>query len=317
MTSSSPTAATWLPTLADGSVHCCVTSPRRTGDCATTGTRSSSASKPRPRRTSPRMVAVFREVRRVLRDDGTLWLNLGDSYADDRGGSQGQDGRAAWLDRIGNRASSECREFAAGPTEERRLPSRKGPRRHPVARRVRAAGRRLVPALRTSSGTSPTRCPSRVTDRPTKAHEYVFLLSRSAAVLVRREGDCGTDRRTERSDIGGGRYCARLGSPSTLGLEPAMNATSCATPAPSGPSRPSPTAARTSPRSRPRSSRRCIMAGCPLGGTCSIHSSAAARSGRCAESLGRKWLGCELNQAYEPLIRERTKQRGLPFRRTE
>jgi DNA modification methylase len=38
--------------------------------------------------------------------------------------------------------------------------------------------------------------------------------------------------------------------------------------------------------------------------------------GKVCEELGRKWIGCELNPGYEPLIRERTKQRGLPFRRT-
>lgn len=70
--------------LRDRSVHCVVTSPpywalRDYGDPRQIGLE------PTPDAYVARMVAVFREVRRVLRDDGTLWLNIGDSYGGDRG----------------------------------------------------------------------------------------------------------------------------------------------------------------------------------------------------------------------------------------
>ena len=69
-----------LRSLPDASVHCCVTSPpywglRDYGVGGQIGLESS------PDAYVSKMVAVFGEVRRVLRDDGTLWLNLGDSYA--------------------------------------------------------------------------------------------------------------------------------------------------------------------------------------------------------------------------------------------
>jgi DNA modification methylase len=69
-----------MRTLPDASVHCCVTSPpywglRDYGHDGQIGLEST------PEAYVARMVEVFREVRRVLRDDGTCWVNLGDSYA--------------------------------------------------------------------------------------------------------------------------------------------------------------------------------------------------------------------------------------------
>ena len=73
-----------LKTLPDCSVHCCVTSPpyfglRDYGCAGQIGLEST------PDAYVAELVAVFREVKRVLRDDGTVWLNLGDSYANNRG----------------------------------------------------------------------------------------------------------------------------------------------------------------------------------------------------------------------------------------
>lgn len=78
-----------LPTLPEKSVHCCVTSPPYWGlrDYGVDGQIGLEAS---PEEYISEMVQVFREVHRVLRDDGTLWLNLGDTYAGARGqGSRG------------------------------------------------------------------------------------------------------------------------------------------------------------------------------------------------------------------------------------
>jgi len=69
-----------LPTLAAGSVQCCVTSPPYYG-LRDYGVGGQIGLEPTPDEYVAEMVAVFREVRRVLRDDGTLWLNIGDSYA--------------------------------------------------------------------------------------------------------------------------------------------------------------------------------------------------------------------------------------------
>src|SRR5512146_441913 len=71
---------TWLPTLEAGSVHCCVTSPPYWG-LRDYGVEGQLGLEQTPEEYVAQMVEVFRGVRRALRDDATLWLNLGDSYA--------------------------------------------------------------------------------------------------------------------------------------------------------------------------------------------------------------------------------------------
>src|SRR5262245_57839509 len=72
-----------LPTLPSGSVQGVVTSPPYWG-LRDYGVSGQLGLEPTPEEYVANMVSVFREVRRVLRDDGTLWLNLGDSYATQR-----------------------------------------------------------------------------------------------------------------------------------------------------------------------------------------------------------------------------------------
>ena len=114
------------------------------------------------------MVAVFREVRRVLRDDGTLWLNLGDSYSGVAGSSI-------------NKERSKTINFAT-------LPKRKdleGGLKHKdlagipwrVAFALQADGWWLRQDIILHK---PNPMPESVTDRCTKAHEYIFLLTKSA-----------------------------------------------------------------------------------------------------------------------------------------
>ena len=95
-----------------------------------------SASSQRTRSTVEHMVTVFAEVWRVLRRDGTLWLNLGDSYANDGkwGGRDGWEAR-----RSAPRRTRGTRQAEHGPQAER-------PLRHPLARCLRAAGVGVVAA---------------------------------------------------------------------------------------------------------------------------------------------------------------------------
>src|SRR5436190_192086 len=83
---------TMLATLPAGSVQTCVTSPPYFG-LRDYGVAGQIGLEPTPDAFVAELVSVFREVRRVLRDDGTLWLNLGDSYAGVAGGNQGKNGQ--------------------------------------------------------------------------------------------------------------------------------------------------------------------------------------------------------------------------------
>jgi DNA modification methylase len=119
-----------------------------------------------------KMVEVFREVWRVLRDDGTLWLNLGDSYS---GGGRGGNG-----DEITGRAknASQCSHFIAGkPKDLCGIPWR-------VAFALQADGWYLRSDI---IWAKPNPMPESVTDRPTKAHEYLFLLSKQARYYYDQE----------------------------------------------------------------------------------------------------------------------------------
>lgn len=130
------------------------------------------------------MVAVFGEVRRVLRNDGTLWLNLGDSYAGSWGNYGGQNRSAGKQraisagSRVPNEAWDERTKFL--PPAAKGFPGIKPkdligiPWR--VAFALQAAGWWLRQDIIWSK---PNPMPESVTDRCTKAHEYLFLLSKS------------------------------------------------------------------------------------------------------------------------------------------
>ena len=154
-----------------GSVRTCVTSPpywglRDYGHDGQLGLEST------PDEYVARMVDVFRAVRRTLADDGTLWLNLGDSYATGAGkvghhpggGAQGASWKGATTSP--NRLPIE----GLKPKDLVGIPWR-------VAFALQADGWWLRQDI---IWHKPNPMPESVTDRCTKSHEYVFLLSKSA-----------------------------------------------------------------------------------------------------------------------------------------
>jgi len=120
-----------------------------------------------------RLVLIFREVRRVLRDDGTLWLNLGDSYT---GGKQGRGD-------VGNKICGVCtRTVEPGTMKQRPVPVGMKPKDlvgipWRVAFALQADGWWLRQDI---IWAKPNPMPESVTDRCTKAHEFIFLLTKSA-----------------------------------------------------------------------------------------------------------------------------------------
>jgi site-specific DNA-methyltransferase (adenine-specific) len=139
------------------------------GDCRCGAIRQDSqlGLEPTPEEFVANMVDVFREVRRVLRKDGTCWVNLGDSYAasggDDRNGSS--DGAVGRGDR-----PNERRRAGLKPKDLVGIPWR-------VAFALQADGWYLRSDI---IWAKPNPMPESVTDRPTKSHEYLFLLTKSA-----------------------------------------------------------------------------------------------------------------------------------------
>jgi DNA modification methylase len=157
-----------LATLPDRSVQTCVTSPPYFG-LRDYGHAGQIGLEPTPAAYVAALVAVFDEVRRVLRDDGTLWVNLGDSY------NSGE---------VGRHDSVTGRMYA-----DKRMDARtyKQPQPRLGQKQLLGIPWRVAFALQDAGWVlrsdiiwhKPNPMPESVTDRPTKAHEYLFLLSKS------------------------------------------------------------------------------------------------------------------------------------------
>jgi DNA modification methylase len=175
-----------LRTLPAESVHCCVTSPPYWG-LRDYGVNGQLGLERTPEEYVSRMVEVFREVRRVLRSDGTLWLNLGDSYAGSGPSGASYQSKTTVArngkTRDGNFSISRTlSDRGLTYTDKKPIPP---PGLKPkdlvgipwsVALALRADGWYLRSDIIWSK---PNPMPESVTDRPTKAHEYLFLLAKS------------------------------------------------------------------------------------------------------------------------------------------
>jgi DNA modification methylase len=160
-----------MRTIPSGSVHCCVSSPPYWGLRAYGGGNSEIGHETTPDEYVGVMVDVYREVRRVLRDDGTVWLNLGDSYVGGNntnvGGNSnfgGQPGREGMGDTAKAKWKGLPQKNLVG------IPWR-------VALALQADGW----ILRADIVWAKRSCmPESVRDRPTRSHEFVFLLAKTA-----------------------------------------------------------------------------------------------------------------------------------------
>lgn len=190
-----------LQTLPEKSVRCCVTSPpywglRDYGEAGQIGLEAT------PEAYVAELVAVFREVRRLLTDDGTLWLNLGDSYAAARGGSTppaqtvagGVNGQGGVAERRGMKEGyNPSRNAGAFGLKHKDLVGIPWM----VAFALRQDGWYL---RRDIIWAKPNPMPESVRDRPTSSHEYIFLLTKNEryyydADAVAEEAVVGTDPR--------------------------------------------------------------------------------------------------------------------------
>lgn len=185
-----------LATLPDCSVQCCVTSPPYFG-LRDYGVDGQIGLEPTLAEYIAEMVAVFREVRRVLREDGTCWLNVGDSYAS---GTKGNNNNGEGASTLTSGARPHVREaYNDGRGRESRRVDCGVPDKNllMVPARVAIALQEDGWWLRSDIiWAKPNPMPESVSDRPTSAHEHVFLLTRSAryfydaeAVAEQRDAD--------------------------------------------------------------------------------------------------------------------------------
>lgn len=287
-----------LKTLPEQSVHCCVTSPPYFG-LRDYGVDGQIGLEQTPAEFVAELVAVFREVRRVLRDDGTLWLNLGDSYAS-------------------SPASGGAQSSAMTGGEHKRTPVARAYRRPEGLKPKDLIGIpwRVAFALQADGWWlrqdiiwhKPNPMPESVTDRCTKAHEYVFLLSKSEryhfdAEAIAEPSAYPGDNRAERPDtrkavdpmcMDGGRR-ARTGKPTgdTRNKRSVWTITT------------KPFAEAHFATMAPDLAETCIKAGCPDGGTVLDPFGGAGTTGLVADRLGRNALLIELNPKYAEIAHRR------------
>jgi len=296
-----------LQLLEAESVQCCVTSPPYYG-LRDYGVDGQIGLEETPEQFIAQLVDVFREVRRVLRDDGTLWLNIGDSYA--RTG--GSDRKPSATATVGN----TIRSMEAMPSRKQRAPD--GLKEKDLigipwmlAFALRADGWYLRQDI---IWHKPNPMPESVRDRCTKAHEYVFLLSKSERYFYDAEAareQCSEDmqRRAAKGHTrgAGGKIDASRQDADTLRGEHAkvINVSN-------GRNRRSVWTVATRPYKGahfatfpPALIEPCILAGSRPGDIVLDPFMGAGTTALVAERFGRQWIGCELNPEYAEIAKSR------------
>ena len=258
---------------------------------------------PTPEEYVDNMVNVFREVKRVLRDDGTLWLNLGDSYATT--GDRNEGGSDKQKSNIGS--NNFKREINSGlmPKNLVGIPWR-------VALALQADGWYLRQDI---IWHKPNPMPESVTDRCTKSHEYIFLLSKSQkyyydACAIKEELKESSVRRNQ-SGWNGNQDRDYVGGPQNhmskyLGSKSAKNETHR--------NKRSVWTVNTKPFKKAHFAvfpekliEPCILAGCPKDGIVLDPFIGSGTTGKVARTHHRNFIGIELNKEYiDKIAKERT-----------
>lgn len=289
---------TSLKTMADQSVNCCVTSPPYFGlrDYGVAGQMGLEAT---PDEFVSALVTVLREVRRVLTDDGTLWLNLGDSYATDSkwGGSTGGKAAAA----LHGAGGGGRNKTSTGLPDKNLIgiPWR-------VAFALQADGWILRQDI---IWQKPNVMPESVKDRCTKSHEYIFLLTKGSKYFFDHESikePVVCTRKPGRKVKETNHYSAKNGGNSGLskmleryhdGTAPTTRSKRSVWTVPPVPFKGAHFA--TFP---PALIEPCILAGCPLGGVVLDPFGGSGTTAGVALAHGRKAVLCELNPEYAEFI---------------
>ena len=306
--------------LLDNSVQCCVTSPPYFG-LRDYGHEGQIGLEQTPEQYVAKMVEVFREVRRVLRDDGTLWLNLGDSYASSPPGNctKGVSAKSG-LNGV-NGASGKYREtLEAGHATKRdtsKIPGLKPKDLIGIPWRVALALQADGWWLRQDIiWHKPNPMPESVTDRCTKAHEYIFLMSKSATYYYDHEAVKESATYTGARITLGPKSFSK-GQATGAGIAASGNGLADVYDVPDRRNRRSVWTCATKPFSEahfavypPSLIKPCILAGCPKGGTVLDPFMGAGTTGLVAARLERNYVGFELNPDYAAIAEKRIREDG-------
>jgi DNA modification methylase len=252
-----------------------------------------------------KLVQVFKEVRRVLADDGTLWLNLGDGYANNKdGNTQGMSTSGLHY----TNPNKDLEQFRNEQQFKKRVPPGLKPKDligtpWRVAFALQADGWYLRQDI---IWAKPNPMPESVTDRCTKAHEYIFLLTKSARYFM----DMEAVREPIKDNSGQNMRAPKLGDHRADGNYDTVTTKTYSEI--KGANRRSVWTITTKPFKEAHFAtfpeeipRTCILAGSKKGDTILDPFSGAGTTGVVAEKLGRKYIGIELNPEYVKMSDDR------------
>jgi DNA modification methylase len=300
-----------LPTLEAESVQTVVTSPPYWG-LRDYGCKGQLGLEETPEQYVIELVWVFRQIKRVLRNDGTLWVNLGDSYCSTAPGTMGDKEHL-----INGAAANARRNFrpetppGLKPKDLCMMPAR-------VAMALQADGWFLRSEI---VWHKPNPMPESVTDRPTKSHEMIYLLSKRASYFY----DADAVRESHSRDWSEGKAGGTLGRGGRKKLQPQegdpnyrnghsqWERQSYPEMNPDGRNKRSVWTVATAPFSDahfatfpPDLIKPCILAGSRVGDTVLDPFAGSGTVGLVATEYGRKSVLIELNPAYVAMIHDRT-----------
>jgi DNA modification methylase len=300
-----------LKQLHDNSINCCVTSPPYWG-LRDYGVEGQFGLEKTPEEYVSKMVEVFREVRRVLRKDGTLWLNLGDSYYNYRPGGTSQVKQSLANHTGAVVEQSAKRNIRFDNLKEKDLvgiPWR-------VAFALQADGWYLRQDI---IWAKPNPMPESVKDRCTKAHEYIFLLTKSAQYYydneaIKEKAVSGTDIGILRS-----KKQATCNHPSILKRQ--KENIDSRTAGDGNRNKRSVWTVTTKPFKEahfatypPDLIEPCILAGCPAGGVVLDPFMGSGTTGMVAAMHQRNFIGFELNPEYCKMAKKRIEETKAQIR---
>jgi DNA modification methylase len=296
-----------LKKLPSQSVHTCVTSPPYWG-LRDYGVDSQIGLESTPEEYVAKLVEVFKEVKRVLRDDGTLWLNLGDCYA---GSGKGKWDNPRNVKNTYIPKSTDYKNIVVTPDGLKPKDLVGIP--WMVAFALRADGWYLRADI---IWHKPNAMPESVTDRPTKAHEYIFLFSKSEKYYYDHEaikepaiygtqdirgseGAYGPPQKARRESKVKGSFQGKYGAAAFRAIRDTRNKRSVWTVS----TKPFPDAHfATYP---PDLIEPCIIAGSPEGGIVLDPFFGSGTTGLVAMENNRNFIGIELNPAYIEIAKKR------------
>jgi DNA modification methylase len=285
-----------LHSLPDASIDCVVTSPPYWG-LRDYGVEGQFGLEPTLAEYVANLVEVFSELRRVLKPSGTAWLNLGDSYAASKGtDATSYDGIHTKIGDSFAKGFDKARGSELKPKDLCGVPWR-------VAFALQDAGWWLRSDI---IWHKPNPMPSSVTDRPTTSHEYVFLLTRSAsywydaaAIAEKAMSSWAVTGETRPAHLAATGGAISGGTSDTPSVGDTRNARSVWTIA----TRPFAEAHfATMPIEL---AAKCILAGCPVGGTVYDPFTGAGTTALAALTHGRSFIGAELNPDYVAIAQRR------------